>query len=83
METLPKARQFERDIFRASKYLRDKDGKPVKEHVGVETVRSATCPTHKPPRGSAKSTQRFIGVTDKGWLFDCGVDGHVFIAEPA
>ena len=65
MATKPVARQVQRDIIRKSKYLKDDKNRPIEEHVGIEYVRTGTCPKHHSPSTS------FFGVNEHGWIFRC------------
>ena len=75
-----KVRKTTRDIYQKLHYQFDKDGNPVKVHVGKETIRQATC-----PKDQRTTTTRFEGVNEYGLLFRCGGgrthDGHLFTVK--
>ena len=70
----------QRDRFRTVK--REKGRKPIKLHVGVETLRTGYCPDHRSKGGHPCQSTRFIGVNEKWWIFFCAAHGHYFINQP-
>ena len=68
----PRATQSTREVYRTDRGQRDKDGKPLRVHVGTETVRTAQCQTH-PKQGPSS---QFVGVNVNGWIFRCPGGGY-------